>query len=94
MAAGGGAAYLAGVVMGNRPTHRPHARNSCGLCKPGKRERQPRGMGHNRPDLALARAHDREREQRQALADVQAGRVQDHVGDYRFEPVTLTRGVW
>lgn len=28
--------------MGNRPTHRPHARNSCGMCKPGKREGAPR----------------------------------------------------
>lgn len=29
-------------MMGNRPTHRPHARNSCGMCKPGKREGQDR----------------------------------------------------
>ena len=53
--------------MGNRPTHRPHARNSCGMCKPGKREGLARGLGHNRPDLALARANDREREQRDEL---------------------------
>ena len=78
--------------MGNRPTHRPHARNSCGMCKPGKRERQPRGMGHNHPDLALARAHDRE--QRRALSRVQAGAVYDIGEDFQAEAVTLTRGVW
>lgn len=75
--------------MGNRPTHRRHARNSCVMCKMGKREGQPR---HDAKAPRIADA--REREQRRALSDVLAGRVADHVGDYRYEPVTLTRGVW
>ena len=72
--------------MGNRPTHRPHARNSCGMCKPGKRYGLPR-----RPVNAAVL---REREQRRALSRVQAGAVYDIGEDFRIEPVTLTQGVW
>ncbi len=44
--------------MGNRPTHRPHARNSCGVCKPGKREGVARTPGRDAEAAADLSEHE------------------------------------